>query len=177
MRKGLVLTVVLVLASVASSSQETAPKPQAAKPIAALAWLVGGVWTADASKMGPGMQRIETRYQWSDNSAFIRFTTHFVMDQGTLRNYEGHFFWNPDETSLAVWYMDARNTITQGPVHVDGDLMQISFRATDFEGKPADLRVAVARKTNDHYTWTLLEKDAADWKQLASLEYLRVAGQ
>jgi hypothetical protein len=33
-----------------------------------MAWLVGGVWTADAAKLGPGMQRIETRYlmvgQW-----------------------------------------------------------------------------------------------------------------
>jgi hypothetical protein len=169
------LTFVLALASAAFSGQESAPKPQATKPIAALAWLVGGVWTADASKMGPGLQRIETRYQWSDNNAYIRFTTHFVMDKGTLRNYEGHFFWNPDETSLAVWYMDARNAITQGPVRVDGDLMQITFRATDFEGEMADLRVEVARKTNDHYTWTLQEKATADWKQLASLEYLRLA--
>ena len=177
MREGLVLTVMLAMACTTLSGQEGAPKPQAAKPIAVLTWLVGGVWTADASKMGPGMQRIETRYQWSDNSAYIRFTTHFVTDKGTLRNYEGHFFWNPDASSLAMWYMDARNTITQGPVRVDGDLMQISFRATDYEGKPADLRVEVARKTNDHYTWTLEEKVAADWKQLASLEYLRVAGQ
>ena len=51
------------------------------KPISALAWLVGGVWMADASKLGPGMQRIETRYSWSDNKAYVRFTTHFVFDK------------------------------------------------------------------------------------------------
>jgi hypothetical protein len=39
-----------------------------AKPISDLSWLVGGVWTADASKMGAGMKRIETRYVWSDNN-------------------------------------------------------------------------------------------------------------
>src|SRR5450759_4584448 len=77
-----------------------------AKPISKLAWLVGGVWTADASAMGNGMQRIETRYQWSDNSAYIRFTTHFVTDKADLRTYDGNFFWNPDKETLAMWYMD-----------------------------------------------------------------------
>ena len=39
------------------------PRSKAADPRAvdALGWVVGGVWTADASKFVPGMQRIETR--------------------------------------------------------------------------------------------------------------------
>ncbi len=49
-----------------------------AKPIAALSWLVGGIWTADATKLGPGVLRIETRYQWADNNAYIRLNTHLV---------------------------------------------------------------------------------------------------
>jgi hypothetical protein len=175
MRHALALPLVLALATVAFSGQESAPKPQAAKPIAVLAWLVGGVWTADTSQMGPGLERIETRYQWSDNNAFIRFNTHFVSDKGTLRNYDGHFFWNPAESSLAVWYMDAREAITQGRVRVEGDLMEITFRAPDMQGKEADMRVRVARKTHDDYIWTLEEKDAADWRQLLKLEYLRAA--
>src|SRR5215470_5699819 len=84
------------VASASSQNQEPARTREATKPIAALGWLVGGVWTADASKLGPGMQRIETRYEWSDNAAYIRFTTHFISDKGTLRNYDGNFFWNPE---------------------------------------------------------------------------------
>jgi len=150
--------------------------PRAAAPgkaVAPLAWLVGGVWTADASKLGPGMKRIETRYQWSDNSAFLRFNTHFVMEKRTLKNYDGQFFWNPAQSSLEVWYTDAGNAITQGPVRIDGDTMEISFRGEDFEGHPADLRVLVVRVTNDRYTWDLAEKAGDGWKALASLTYER----
>jgi len=174
MRKANVLPAALMLAAAALFGQQSTPKPAAAKPVAPLEWLVGGVWTADASKMAPGM-RIETRYTWSDNGAYIRFTTHFVSPQGTVKNYDGQFFWNPEQSALAMWYMDARNHITQGGVLVDGDVTTLTFRAEDFEGKMADLRALVSKKTKDQYTWTLEEKQAAGWGQLASLEYLRSA--
>src|SRR5882757_150197 len=57
-------TICLALAALAMAQS---PKPD--KPVSGLSWLVGGVRTADASKLGPGMQRIETRYQWSDNDS------------------------------------------------------------------------------------------------------------
>jgi len=144
-----------------------------AKPISDLAWLVGGVWTADASKMGDGMKRIETRYVWSDNNAFIRFTTHFVSDKGTAKTYDGNFFWEPGKSQLAMWYMDYANEIIQGPIAIAGETTKFSFRATDFEGKPADMQVELQRKTNDKYQWTLDEKSGDSWKQLATLEYVR----
>lgn len=186
MRNARLLLAFLALNAIALGPQETqTPKPAsaqpagqaapAAKPIAALSWLVGGVWSADGAKLAPGLQRIETRYSWSDNRAFIRFNTHFVLDQGTVPTYDGSFFWNPSESTLAMWYMDTRNSITQGPVKVEGETTEMSFHGTDFEGKPADLRVKVIRKTNDHYTWQLEEKVPDGWKQLGSLEYLRAA--
>lgn len=171
-----ILLALLAATPVATGDEGTPKKPAEARPIAALGWLVGGVWTADASKLGPGMQRIETRYQWADNNAYIRFTTHFVMDKGTVRNYEGNFFWNPEQSTLAMWYMDAGNAIIQGPIHKDGETLQMTFRAADFEGHLADLRVNVTRETNDHYGWRLEEKGPDGWKRLAALEYLRVAG-
>jgi hypothetical protein len=168
--------ILLALLACATATLRGEEKPAAAKPIAPLSWLVGGVWKADATKLAPGMKTIETRYQWADNDAFIRFTTHFVMEKGTVKTYDGNFFWNPEQSSLGFWYMDASNWITQGPVKLDGDTMELTFRAADFQGKPADLRVDVVRVTNDHYTWRLEEKTGSDWKHLASLEYLRAAG-
>lgn len=155
---------------------EQASAVQSHKGIQSLAWLVGGVWTADASKLGPGMRRIETRYRWADNIAFVRFTTHFVSDKADMHTYDGNFFWDPTDKSLTMWYMDAKNEIVQGSVEVDGDKMTISFRAPDFEGKIADLRVIVTRKNTDDYHWNLQEMKDSNWKDLADLEYLRTAG-
>ena len=146
-----------------------------AKPISSLAWLVGGVWTADASKMGDGMKRIETRYVWSDNNAFIRFTTHFVSDKGTAKTYDGNFFWEPEKSQLAMWYMDYSNEIIQGPIAIDGETTKFSFRSKDFEGMTADMQVNVVRKTKDKYQWELEEKSGDAWKALAALEYMRTA--
>ena len=173
-----ILGTVLVLAAAAAASA-TGPatgSPPSARHVAPLAWLVGGVWTADCSKLGGGMRRIETRYQWADNDAYVRFTTHFVSDKGTLKNYDGNFFWSPDPAGLRVWYMDHENEITQGDVTIDGDAMRIAFRAPDFEGKLADLHADVVRASNDFYRWTLSEKNGEEWKPLLSLEYRRTAG-
>jgi hypothetical protein len=156
-----------------NSTKTAAAKPADTKPIAQLSWLVGGVWTADASAMGDGMQRIETRYTWSDNSGFLRFNTHFVAEQGTLKQYDGQFFFDREKSTLAMWYMDSKNGITQGSIAVDGDTTQFTFRGQDFDGKLADLRVLLLRKSNDHYLWQLEEKSQDTWKPLAKLDYLR----
>lgn len=160
-------------AAQSQSSQGTSERIPAPKPISALCWLTGGVWTADASKLGPGMQRIETRYAWSENGAYLHFTTHFVFEKGTLNNYDGNLYWDPDKNSLAIWYTDPKGAITQGPMEWSDGVLHITFHGPDFEGKPADLKVEVTRKSDDHYHWAVSEKGASNWKELASLEYIR----
>lgn len=170
---GIVLALLSAMATGAQAQNAAKNPPTTAKPVAALSWLIGGVWTADASKLGGGMQRIETRYEWSDNNAYVRFNTHFVSDRGTLHNYDGNFFWDPIRATLAVWYMDSQNQITQSPVKITGDVMTMQFPSTDQQGKVAYFRVHVTRKTNDRYGWLLEEKQGQNWKQLLALEYLR----
>jgi hypothetical protein len=160
----------------ADTAKEYVPPPaveHGPAMIRELRWLIGGVWTADSSKIAPGMKQIETRYRVSDNHAFIRFTTRFVNQTGVDNMYDGNFYYDEKTNSLAVWYMNPNSKITQGPVEIDGDAMTITFHGPDFEGNMADLRVKVLRKTNDDYQWSVAEKQGDSWKQLAQLEYLR----
>jgi len=165
---GCLLLMSMAIPALSQEKDATAPKP-----IQSLAWLVGGVWTADATKLGPGMQRIETRYSWSDNDAYLRFNTHFIFDKGTAKNYDGSLFWDPERKTLAMWYMDRANTVYEGPMEVTGDIWRIHFKGQDFEGKMAELQVQVTRKSNDLYHWSLQEKDGEKWKELGSLNYSR----
>ena len=175
MKRAAAIVGVLSAAITAAWGQNAEKKAEEPKPISGLSWLVGGVWRADASKMSPGM-RIETRYRWSDNNTYIRFTTHFVFDKGTAKTYDGNFFWNPTHKTLAMWYMDAKNGITEGPVEVIGEVTKLSFHGPDFEGKEADLHVFVRRKSNDDYRWSVEERQGETWKEVApTLEYLRGA--
>jgi hypothetical protein len=176
MKRAGILFALLTITAALAWPQSTEKKPEAVKPIHALSWLVGGVWTADTSSMGHGMQRIETRYQWSDNASFLRFTTHFVFDKGTARTYDGNLFWNPTQNSLAMWYMNADNEIIEGPMQVNGDAWTMTFRGTDPEGKMADLRADVIRKSPDLYHWSVREKQAGTWKEIMALEYQRLSG-
>jgi hypothetical protein len=64
--------------------------------------------------------------------------------------------------------------VMQGPMTWEGDVLAAKFKAPNFEGKVADLKVEVTRKTNDKYVWALFEKDGNGWKQLALLEYNRL---
>ncbi|GAC1672528.1 MAG: hypothetical protein PVS2B2_04910 [Candidatus Acidiferrum sp.] len=175
MKRVILCLLLVILGAVYLGAQAPENKAPATKPVAALAWLVGGVWTANASGLSPGMLRIETRYQWADNNAFVRFNTHFVFDKGTAKTYDGHFYWDPGRKTLAMWYMNAENEITEGPVELHGELIKLTFRGTNFEGKLADLRVMLSRKNADDYHWELQEKQGDNWKELAGLEFLRTA--
>ena len=163
---GCVLVSLMASASLVGAAEKTEPKP-----ISALSWLVGGVWTAEGSKVG--LKSIETRYRWSDNDAYIGFTTHFILDKGTVNNYEGNLFWDPARQTLAIWYMDRGNAVIEGPITITADGFRVTFRGHDFEGKMADLRVDVVRRSDDHYHWSVSEKQADAWKELAAVEYLR----
>lgn len=154
-------------------AQADSGKSAKTSPMHSLEWLVGGVWTADASMMGNGMKAIETRYTKSDNDVFLRFNTHFISDKGVQKQYDGNFYFDPAKNSLAMWYTSADNTIYAGPIKVEGNVSTFDFRAEDFSGKMADLRVLLTRKSDSLYNWALSEREGETWKPLASLDYLR----
>jgi hypothetical protein len=146
------------------------------RPIDKLGWLAGGVWSADASGLGGSVTRIDTRYEWTPNRSFIRFTTDFVSGGSASPHYAGDLFFDPGERSLMIWYMDESNAITSGHMSVDGKLWTISFRGDgDVVGVAGsvDYTVDIVRTGDDSYTWTLFADVDHAKKQVFALTYRR----
>ena len=144
------------------------------RPIGPLLWLVGGTWTANASGLGPGMLRIETRYRQSSNGSFVRFTTAFVSTKGATPTYDGNFYYDPATKQFAMWYENAGGEIVQGPVAVDGAITSLLFASGDpRDGKPGQMRVVLTRKSPDLYTWSLYNLTRDPIAPIFSLDYRR----
>ena len=173
-RSNATLAAVALSLSFAALAQSPQPAAPHSGPVAQLGWLVGGVWVADASGFGGGMQRIRDplplvrqrqlrpvhhpfRQRQQRRAEHLR--RQFLLERGRE---------NVHDVVHERWRRDHRRT---------GDDQQrraeMLFRGTDFDGKLADLRVDVTKKTPDLYRWTLLEKQGDAWKQLASLDYAR----
>jgi hypothetical protein len=148
-----------------------------ANPIDGMEWLVGGVWTAFGAQLGPHMKRIETRYQWSDNHSYIRFTSHFITDSADLHRYDGIFYWDKARSTLAMWYMDSDHDIVQGPMTIDGDQWAMSFHEQGDDGKDVAYRVDIHRESNNLYHWSLKQQTGTTWKELLALDYRRSVAQ
>jgi hypothetical protein len=63
----------------------------------------------------------------------------------------------------------------QGPVAVDGAITSLLFEAADpRDGRPGQMRVVLARKNPDRYTWSLYNLTRDPLKPIFSLSYKRV---
>lgn len=153
-----------VSAPIMTDAQNTSPRP-----IDKLAWMVGKTWVADATAAGGGMQRIETTYEWAPNKAFIRFATTFVAASGSLINYSGNIYADQSGT-YAMWYMDAKGTIIQGPITVEGG-GDWSSQFTDSDSTV--YRVNIARATENQYKWTLATQSGRTWTPMLALTFSR----
>lgn len=146
------------------------------RPIDSLGWLVGGVWSADASALGGSVTRIDTRYEWTPNRSFIRFTTDFVSGSGVNPHYAGDLFYDPTGQSLMIWYMDETNAITSGHMSVDGKSWTISFQGdgnvVGVAGR-VDYTVDILRTSDNSYTWTLIADVDQSKKEVFALTYQR----
>lgn len=152
------------------SRAESAPAA-GIRPIEQLSWLVGGVWVAAVDHNE--LRRIETRYEWSTNHAFIRFTSRFVMTSGPKDRYDGDFYYDPTTKRLTMWYVDDDGVVSQGPVDIRETSWSSEFAQGGDDGNTASYRVEVQRNGDDRYTWTGSARSGEAWKPFLSLVYAR----
>jgi hypothetical protein len=143
----------------------------------ALKWLVGGTWRCDGTSLPGKLDRIETRYELAPNGRLIRFTTAFVMQDGSVPNgYAGNFYVDPATRGLRGWYLDTNNEETQGAVAGDAEHWAMTFNNDGaIVGRPGmmEFKADVTRTSADSYDWKLLAHVGDAWKPVFALTYRR----
>ena len=141
--------------------------------LAPIAWLIGGTWSATTSRL-PGTLRIDTIYSLASNGAFLRFTTGYIGEHDAVPTDDGNLSYDPATKIFAIWYIDRRGAIVQGPVDVDRNITIMLFEANDpRDGRPGQMRVVMTRHTNNFYTWALYNLTRDPVKPIYSLDYHR----
>lgn len=151
--------------------------PAQPQPLKQLDWLVGGVWTADASQLPGGLKRIETRYRYAADKCLIRFTTEFIAASGAAVNrYAGDVYYDAPSNRLEMWYISSENEITQGTIALNGDGWQFAFESPGaIVGKNGlvNFHTDVLHPSADAYQWKLSAEDGSAWKPVFALTYVR----
>jgi len=183
MRRLLIAPALAVMFCVAPASAESptaAPSASPVQPLDRLQWLVGGVWTADASKLGGGMSRIETRYESVADGNLIRFTTAFIdAHENVVNRYAGNFYVDPATARIKTWYLSSKNEITHGDVAIDPATVTLLITEAPEPDAPPQYRVVIAPENglgSDYhqvYVWKLSARDGDAWKPMFGLTYAR----
>jgi hypothetical protein len=157
---------------VALSSSGATAIAQTQGDVAPLGWLTGGTWVGTAS--GSPLQ-VRTAYSWSNNGRFVRFFTKFVMPSGTQNKYDGNIYFDPATQQFVTWYVHEDGAITRAPTSVTSSGFTMTFSDADEDGHPANYRVAVARQSDDRYSWRLFQETKAGWRAILALTFVRQA--
>jgi hypothetical protein len=142
-----------------------------------LAWLAGGTWTCNGGSLPGGLARIETKYDLAPNRRVLRFTTAFVMRDGSIPNgYAGNFYVDPATNVLRGWYLASNNEETQGTISGDAQHWAMAFTSDGaVVGHPGttEFKADVTRTSANSYDWKLLARIGDEWKPVFALTYNR----
>jgi hypothetical protein len=149
----------------------------AATKLDVLTWLAGGTWACDGTGLPGGLDRIETRYDLAPNGRVLRFTTAFVMRDGSTPNgYAGNFYVDPATNALRGWYLASNNEETQGTISGDAQHWAMVFTsdgAVVGRPGPTEFKADVTRTSANSYDWKLAAHIGDAWKPVFGLTYRR----
>jgi hypothetical protein len=165
------MTAVLLLGMAAAGAQDKAPVAlNADDTLAPVAWLVGGVWTADV-KDGADSTHVENRIRWASNHQAIEFNTSF----NGKPHYYGFYAYNPATKAVEFHYTSSEGEATNGTAvfnAADGKLHQ-DFEVIHTGGKTSQVRSTLKQDGNDGYQFAVFLQKNGEWAEVFKIDYHR----
>jgi len=164
----------LITAVLWRPAARAADAPAAVSPLAALAWMPGGVWHAEipGDKDTP-VTTIDLRFTWSENQHALLFNTAFGQGGRSAPTYSGMYAWNGATKKLVIFYTDRGGGLIEGPVTAEGDSFVHELTIIGADGKAEQARVRLTKIGPDAFTNTIFVPKDGQWVKFVEVHYAR----
>jgi hypothetical protein len=136
MKQNRCLVVLLLVSLLASPFLCAATEEAPASPLAPIAFFTVHEWDAKLPDSPDGKRmHIHARFTWADNRRAIRISNQFVIDGKPTPYIDGLYYWNPGKHAIMFVYSDAKGSLYQGTVRLDGEKLVHEFQEIHPDGK------------------------------------------
>jgi hypothetical protein len=163
----------------AAAIAQAPPRDQtpAPNPVEALAWLVGGVWSAESKLPDGSPATIEATFHWAGHRRALKYSLVRRSGGRVLPSVEGICGWHPARKTLVLWEMDQDGNLTESTLRAEGPKVSYDEVIYGADGSVLPVRAEAVREGDDRFVFKAsVEKDGA-WPVVFEAVYQRAAGR
>jgi hypothetical protein len=163
----------------AAAIAQAPPRDQtpAPNPVEALAWLVGGIWSAESKLPDGSPATIEATFHWAGHRRALKYSLVRRSGGRVLPSVEGICGWHPARKTLVLWEMDQDGNLTESTLRAEGPKVSYDEVIYGADGSVLPVRAEAVREGDDRFVFKAsVEKDGA-WPVVFEAVYQRAAGR
>jgi hypothetical protein len=163
----------LLPASVLFAAAEESPAKAPASPLAQVAFFTAHEWDAKLPDSPDGKKMsIHASFTWAENRQAIRISNQFVIDGKPTPYIDGLYFWNPEKRTIMFLYSDAKGSLYEGTVRLEGDKLVHEFQEIHADGKIDLLLARVTPHGTDSWDNAIFARKDGALTPLVQVQYL-----
>jgi hypothetical protein len=155
------------------AAAEDSPAKAPVSPLAPVAFFTAHEWDAKLPDSPDGKKMsIHARFTWAENRQAIRISNQFVIDGKPTPYIDGLYFWNPDKRIIMFLYSDAKGSLYEGTVRLEGDKLVHEFQEIHADGKIDPLLARVTPHGTDSWDNAIFARKDGALTPLVQVQYL-----
>jgi hypothetical protein len=148
------------------------PVPSPAPALRDIAFFTAHEWNARLPDLPDGKKRqIHAQFTWTQTGQAIRISNQLITDGKASPYIDGLYAWDPQQRVIVFWYVDAKGSLTQGTVTIEGGQLVHKFRETGPDGKTAEYVARVTPHGNEAWDNEIFARQETGIAPVAKVRY------
>jgi hypothetical protein len=141
-------------------------------PLSSIAFFTKHHWEAKLPDSPDGKKmKIHAEFTWSQSRQAIRISTQIVSD-GQVRPYiDGLYAWDPQEHTIAFWYVDAEGSLTKGMVKMEDGKLVHEFKEIKGNGETSDFVAKVTPNGEQGWENEIFAREGSKLTPMVKVRY------